>query len=113
MCSGLCSVQLPIEPTQPFDQVEMSVSAQDGKGVLPAERRNPNVVGRDRGTSLFELTTKLGVPDCGFLTDLKHVADAAPHVWLPDHREGFEESDAVFAVSDLDKAVGSGKASRN
>src|SRR5712692_4586831 len=65
----------PIEPTQPLDQVEMSVSAQDGKGMLPAERRNPNVVGRDRGASLFELTTKLGVPDRGLFTDLEHVAD--------------------------------------
>jgi len=93
----------PIQPTQPFDQVEMSVSAQDGKCMLAAERRNPNVVGRDRGASLFELTTKLGVPDCGFLAGLEHVADRN-HVLEPAHvlrlmlRMG--DSKAVFAQGD-------------
>ena len=36
-----------MEPTQPIHQVEMSVSAQDAEGMLPAERCNPNVVGWD------------------------------------------------------------------
>jgi len=53
----------------------MSVSVRDGKGVLPAERRHPNVVGKDGGASRFELTTKLGIPDGSLLTDLGHIAN--------------------------------------
>ena len=43
----------PIEPLHPFDQVEMPVSAQDGKVMLSTQRRNPGVVGRNRCASLF------------------------------------------------------------
>ena len=44
---------LPIEALQPFDQVEMPVPAQDGEVMLSTQRRNPGVVGRNWGASLF------------------------------------------------------------
>ena len=53
----------------------MLVLAQNGQGVLAAERRDPRVIGGDRRTSLFELNAHLRVPNGGFLIDLEHARD--------------------------------------
>jgi hypothetical protein len=53
---------LPIEPLQSLNQIEMPVAAQYGEGVLAAQGANPSVITRDRGTGLFELAAKIGIP---------------------------------------------------
>src|ERR1700687_3141539 len=40
--------------------------------MLPAERRNPNVIGRDWSSSFLEFTAKCGVGDGGPLIDFEY-----------------------------------------
>jgi hypothetical protein len=41
---------------EPRDEIEVPVSAQQGKRMLTAESRDPNVIGRNRGFGSFEFT---------------------------------------------------------
>ena len=65
----------PAKPIESLDQIEVLVSAQNGQGVLAAERRNPRVIGGDRGTGRFELDAQLRIPNGGFVIDLEHARD--------------------------------------
>src|SRR5256885_5815592 len=46
-----------------------------GRALLAAERRNPRVIGGDRGTGFFELDAQLRIPNGGFVIDLEHARD--------------------------------------
>jgi hypothetical protein len=38
----------PLNPVISFHQIEMPIAAQERQRMLPAQRRNPNVIGRNR-----------------------------------------------------------------
>jgi hypothetical protein len=48
--------ELPVDAVEPRDEIEVPVSAQQGKRMLTAESRDPNVIGRNRGSGSFEFT---------------------------------------------------------
>ena len=64
---------LPIDSAKSCHKVEMPVSAQNRKSVLAAECSDPDIVGRNRSSSLLEFRAKRGVIDGRLLI---HVKDA-------------------------------------
>ena len=54
----------------------MPVSAQHRKRVLAAESRNPNVIGRNRGSGSFEFTANGGIGGCCLFICVQH-----PKLW--------------------------------
>src|SRR6266566_200320 len=60
------------DPEQTRDEVEVPVSAQHRKRVLAAESRNPNVIGRNRGSGSFEFTVNGGIGGRCLLIHVQH-----------------------------------------
>jgi hypothetical protein len=58
----------------PLHQVEVLVLAEDGKRMLAAQRRDPGVIGWNRGTRNLQLTLEFGVSHRSFGADIEHPA---------------------------------------
>ena len=66
----------PIDAAESSDEIEVPVSAQHRKRVLAAESRNPNVIGRNRGSGSFEFTANGGIGGRCLLIYVQH-----PEIW--------------------------------
>jgi hypothetical protein len=74
--SLVTALQSPIDAAESRDEIEVPVSAQHRKRVLAAERRNPNVIGRNRGSGSFEFTSNGGIGGCCLFIYVQH-----PKAW--------------------------------
>jgi hypothetical protein len=85
----LTALQSPIDAAESRDEIEVPVSAQHWKRVLAAESRNPNVMGRNRGSGSFEFTANDSIRGRCLLIYVQH----------PELRKVFDKP--VFVASPL------------
>ena len=64
----------PIESLDSRHHIEVPVSAQKGKPMLLAERRNPQVIGRNRLSSLSQLNVDRRIVMSSLFGDVQHLA---------------------------------------
>lgn len=64
--------RLPGSSSQPAHKIEMGVATHDGHCVLPAERCDPDVVGRNRPASALKFQTDSRVVPSGLNSNIKN-----------------------------------------
>jgi hypothetical protein len=101
--SLVTALQSPIDAAESMDEIEVPVSAQHRKRVLATESRNPNVIGRNRGSGSFEFTADDGIGGRSLLIYVQHpelrkVFDKPVFVALPLAR--LLDTISVFAQYD-------------
>ena len=101
--SLVIALQSPIDAAETGDEIEVPVSAQHRKRVLAAESRDPNVIGRNRGSGSFEFTANGGIGGRCLLIHVQHpefwkVFDKPVFVALPLAR--LLDTISIFAQND-------------
>ena len=64
----------PIETLDSRDRIEVTVSAQERKFMLPTERRNPEIISWDWLSSISQLEANSCVVICGLLRNIQYRA---------------------------------------
>src|SRR5713101_5820780 len=82
------ALELPVDAAEPRDEIEMTVTAQEWKGVLTTECSDPNIVRGNRSAGSFEFTADGGIRSSRLLvhvydSELRKVLDEPVLVALP------------------------------
>jgi hypothetical protein len=69
---------LPIDALNARDKVKVMIAAQDGEGMLAAERGNPQIVGGNGPTFLLKFKPNNRIGLSGFIIDVEHTDGRDP-----------------------------------